>query len=703
MTWLRRTAALILPLCALLAPSFAEAAGVTASFDANDPRRTPFPSDRFTVVDLNQLTLRRVNLPKPPCAQRPSECADIDVINTLDGFNLQPRLSVPFDGPIDVSTVSSKTVFLVSLGSTTGGGSFGHVVGINQIVWEPASFTLHAETDELLDQHTRYLLLVTNGIHDASGQPVRGSLAFARFRGELRAAADGRDLMDLVDGARRAGIEDRQIVAASLFTTQSATATLEKVRAQIKAAHPAAASFQIGADGSRTVFPAAGITGIVFNRQIGTTRFLPTPVPIQALAVVPGSVAQVAFGKYASPDYETAGAFIPQTGTRRGVPAVQRVSDLYFTLFLPAGPQPPGGWPVAIFGHGFGDNKNNSPFAVASILAARGIATAAINVVGHGGGPAGTLVVSLAGGASVTLPAGGRAVDQNGDGFFDVTEGSSALPPQTIISSRDALRQTVIDMMQLVREIEVGVDVDGDGRPDLDPTHISYVGQSFGGIYGTTFVAVEPSVRAGAINVGGGSVTEVSRLGIFRPVLGAVLASHVPTLLNLPGDFNENLPLRDQPPVIDTVPGASAIQEFLDRMEWVMESGDPVVYAPHLRTSPLAQVPVKAVLFQFAKGDETVPNPTTTAILRAGDLADHATFFRNDLAFANDPTVPKNPHSFLTRLNVPSVAAAAVGAQQQIAAFLASGGAVVIDPDGPGPLFEVPVVLPLPEDLSFIP
>ena len=31
------------------------------------------------------------NLPKPELRRRPSDCADIDVLNTLDGFNIQPR------------------------------------------------------------------------------------------------------------------------------------------------------------------------------------------------------------------------------------------------------------------------------------------------------------------------------------------------------------------------------------------------------------------------------------------------------------------------------------------------------------------------------------------------------------------------------------------------------------------------------------
>jgi len=195
----------------------------------------------------------------------------------------------------------------------------------------------------------------------------------------------------------------------------------------------------------------------------------------------------------------------------------------------------------------------------------------------------------------------------------------------------------------------------------------------------------------------------VARLGGFRPTITEALAVRVPSLLNAPGRFNENVPLRNRPPVINDVAGALPIQELLDRMEWASQAANPVAYARHLRAVPLRGVPPKAVIFQIAKGDQTVPNPTSTAILRAGRLADRATFFRNDLAFAADPTVPKNPHGFLTRLNVPSVVPAAVGAQRQIATFLASDGTVVIDPDGPGPLFEIPIVPPLPEDLSFIP
>jgi hypothetical protein len=82
------------------------------------------------------------------------------------------------------------------------------------------------------------------------------------------------------------------------------------------------------------------------------------------------------------------------------------------------------------------------------------------------------------------------------------------------------------------------------------------------------------------------------------------------------------MPLRDQPLVINTVPGAIEIQTVLERSEWIAQAGNPVAYAPHLRRAPLVGMLPKDIIVQFAKGDKTVPNPPATALLRAGDLAD---------------------------------------------------------------------------------
>ena len=711
------SAALLIPLAALAdSPS----SGVRVRFDTGDLAGSPFPSNRYTQPDWSNRTFRRVNLPTPDCTVRVSDCQDIAVINTLDGFSTQPRITVPFTGAIDVSSVTSDTVYLLNLGDVLTARGFGQKVGINQRLWDAATNTLVFEPDELLAEHSRYVLIVTSGVRDASGKPIKPAHLDDEDADEGARSLRGqgneeyqRELRDASRMHRGAG----RVTAATVFTTQTSTSDLASIMRQIKASTPAAASFMIGTSGGssvRAVFPLAGLQGVQFNRQTGaapafTPGFLPTP----ALNIVPGAVAQLAYGKFSSPSYLSAGQTIPATPTLSGSPRAQGSSELIFQLFVPAGPKPAGGWPVAIFGHGFTDSMYGAPWTVGSVFASQGIATLAINVVGHGGGALGTLNVLRTGNTPVSVPAGGRGFDQDGNGAIDSTEGVNAAPPRTIIGSRDGLRQTVIDLMQLVRQVEVGIDIDGDGTPDLNAQRIYYAGQSFGGIYGTKLLGIEPNIKAGVPNVPGGSIAEVARLGVFRFLTAATLATRQPQLLNLPPtpnvpvpfnlNFNENMPLRDLPLVVNNVPGATAIAQVLDRFEWVQQSGNPVSYAPLIRKSPLPGSAPKPVIVQFAKGDRTVPNPTSSAILRAGALQDRATFFRNDLAFAANPGVPRNPHTFLTNIAIPASQPYAIAAQQQIAAFFASNGALTIDPDGPGPFFETPIALPLPEALSFIP
>ena len=687
----------------LISLPIAASADVHVRVDLHDPGRTLFPSDHFTVTDFSQNTFQRVHLPKPDCRAQPVACDDIDVLNTLDGFNLQPRLTIPFSGAIDVTSVSSDTVFLVSLGSTLGGGSFGRKVGINQIVWDPASFTLHATSDELLDQHTRYVLVVTSGVRDAQGH----SIGAGRFDDEATEALD----KTRVHHHNRA-------VAAAVFTTLSATSVLEKIRNQVKAGSVSPVDFRIGTHGERAVFAFNPAVSAIQHRQVATNTFVDVPVPTILLTglALPGTgaIGQLAYGRFSSPNYLTSGAFITPTGTLTGRPVVHGASTIYVSLFTPATPKPAKGWPVAIVGHGFGDSREGLPLTIAGSLARQGIATLAINVVGHGGGPLGTITVTTAA-QTVTFPSGGRGVDQNGDGLIDGTEGASAIQPNTLRGSTDGLRQTVADLMQLVRQVQAGIDVDGDGTADLDPGRIYYTGQSFGGIYGTMFLAIEPDVRVGVPNVPGGPGIEIIRLSpFFRESLfapGIALRG----LINhpsgaTPGDqIIENIPLRDEPPRINDIPGAMALQAFIDRSHWAAQIGDPVSYAPHLRTSPLPGMRAKSVIIQFGIGDQIVPNPTQAAVVRAGGLTDRLTLFRTDLFYATQPrplpaaiAPPLYPHTFLNTFSPAGAAAVALQAQAQIATFFATDGAVTLDPDGAAPLFETPIAIPLPETLNFL-
>jgi hypothetical protein len=641
-------------------------------------------------------------------------------------------------------------------------------VGIDQVVWDTDTKTLHVESNDLLDQHTRYVLIVSKDVRD-DDRKIKAAKEFLTFVDEAVTESTGDPDLDAYRAVLRSAltaldsrriIPKGQVVAASVFTTQSATAVLEKIRDQIHDATPEPADFLLGPNGARTVFNLSEVQSLIWKREMQVNQLSEMTIDLSPLA---DNVAGVAFGKYLSPDYEVhvvtpgeTSEYIPPVETRSGTPAVQGTNEIYFNLLLPsdtaAHPKPISGWPVAIFGPGMGGSKDGRAAAagnllnVGSMLAEHGIATIAINAVGHGFGSLSKLTVIPAVGDPVTFSAGGRGIDQDGNltiqGFEGIVTARRNVPfGYGVVLYSDGFRQTAADLMQLVRVIEVGMDVDGDGQRDLDASRIYYLGASLGGGYGTVFVTIEPDVRVGVFSVPVTPPVVAPLSGPQRPTLGRVLATRQPSLLNAPGitAFNapaitagelvplvapfldDNFPLRDQKPlmvrladadgttrviqspVTNSIAGAMAIRELLDNIEWVGQAGSPIAYAPHLRKAPLPGVAAKSVLFHIAKGDQSAPNPTTTALLRAGELADRTLYYRHDLAFADGfvnptPTL-KNPHGFTVNLNFGGIA---LEAQKQVAKFFESDGAQIIQPQ-PSKYFEFPIVLPLPEDLNYIP
>ena len=167
--------------------------------------------------------------------------------------------------------------------------STARVVGINQIVWDTLTNTLHVESDELLAQHTRYALIVTNGVRDTAGRPVEASEAFRRFRQTVREEYK-QALLEAIHAARRLGVRERDIVTASVYTTQSITSVMERIRDQIKADTPAPANFLLGPNGERAVFNLADVTSIGWNQhtRVSPPGFSPPhPLTLQFFATSP--------------------------------------------------------------------------------------------------------------------------------------------------------------------------------------------------------------------------------------------------------------------------------------------------------------------------------------------------------------------------------------------------------------------------------
>ena len=426
---------------------------------------------------------------------------------------------------------------------------------------------------------------------------------------------------------------ERDIVTAGVYTTQSITSVMERIRDQVKNRTPPPANFLLGNSGERAVFNLADVTSIVWNQhtRVSPPAFTTATIDLGVLRYIPNAVEAVAYGAYVSPDYRAPGEYIPAVGTLTGTPPVQGFNKLFFTLFLPSGYRPQAGWPVAIVGTG-GD-QHFATGAVAAMLASHGIATIGINVAGNGFGPLGTLSVRLTDGRSLVIPDAGRGVDQDGDNVIGITEGASAAAPRLwTIGVRDSNRQNAIDLLQLIRVIEVGMDANGDGSPDLDPKRIFYFGNSAGAMYGAIFLALEPSIYAAARESPAPcprSMVDGRRVGEPN-FFGPQLRDRIYSLLNGPGitmidgvpinppHFNENKPLRDQPAVTNTVEGAIAIQDAMEVHEWGQQLGQsPLPWMRHLRDVPLPGLLPKSLLILFGRGYQNAINPGTTAILRA--------------------------------------------------------------------------------------
>jgi fermentation-respiration switch protein FrsA (DUF1100 family) len=688
-------------------------------FQLSDRAASPFPSDIFTVVDAAQATSRRVNLPYPGCGARPSDCDDIDAINTLDGFGLNPRISIPFDGPIDPTTVSDESVFVISRSSTRPGGEpGGQVIGINQMIWDPATLTLHVEVNEILDQYREYAVVITEAIHDELGRATKASHQFKRFDQEAPADYAAR-LHDAIAAAKTLlGVRESDITVASAFTTQSITPVMERIRDAIKSNVPAPADFLLGPSGERTVYSPANIASMVSTLQnrVSPPGFTTSTFPLDQLDVVPGAIATIGQGSYQSPIYiERPSATIPTVGTLAGVPPVQSYQSTYFTVYLPSGPKPEDGWPVMITS-GAGYRHQGTPSFVA-YFASRGVATVGIGAEGFGFGLLSTLRFNFTDGSSLTMADPGRGYDQNGDNLIGAAEGAAAAGSRAwTTAGSDAQKQTVIDLMQMARVIELGIDVDGDGSADLDGSRISYHGQSAGGVYGAILAALDPSVKLLTISGCCGLLPEHGRWNTSqRGNIGRSLSLRIPSLINedgltsidgvavAPPFFNENKPLRNQPIVVNTVAGAIEIQEVLEIAEWGRQTGTTAhTWMPYLRKKPLAGMSPKAVAIYVLKTDQSTVNPSATETLTDSGLLPHALYYRHDLAFAQDPTILKNPHMILFQSTSPNtlVRTIARGMQAQMADFHASGGTVVNTPD-PAELWEVPMV-DRPDSLNYI-
>lgn len=697
----------------------ATTAPTTVLFQPTSPTVGPFPTNALTVAASSQKTGLQVNLPAPSgCtpASTALQCVNVELLNQLDGFSVNPRITVCFSAAVNVSTLSNGIFFIPV-------SKFGLPIGINQVIFDPSGLCAYAKPNQVLDQDTEYLLVVTPLVRDANGRSVEASSQYTSCVAQ-KATSYCQQLAQAMGPVVTLVSDFGGIVAASAFTTLSATNWLEQARTAVDSgAIPGVgtlaapmATFNL-ADVSSITWepdPGAGVTGVNLNQAI----------PLNDLT----GVSAISMGAFLSPLYiNTSGPLagtISVTPTNEPIPGPGAVVPVSFHVFLPEPSAVHGGKiPVILFGHGLGDFQWGAATYAASTWAQKGYATIAFEILGHGYGPNGVTQFVTTNEGTVNVPTPGRGVQFTPKVAIGPEDGCIA---PGAVATRDCSRGSALDLCALVEAIR---GTNGLGL-NLDDTRIYFTGQSFGSFYGTLFETVNPFVTAGTLNAGGGTQVDVARLSPIARALGAeYLASFSPPLNNVPpappeapfyDSFNDQYVYKGQAVTAD-VPGALPIQAAFEQADWLGMIGDPLAFAEHLTLQPLSGVNAKSILVQFGLGDLEVPNPTESALASAAGLNGQTWMLKTNVAAQMEPALltltqpglgyPIYPHRFLANptfflsSSPPLETAIGIAAQSQIADFFTSGR--IPNPNqyltgqfAGANLFEIP--FPLPEMLNFL-
>ncbi|MGO9000097.1 MAG: hypothetical protein ACLQVI_42765 [Polyangiaceae bacterium] len=250
-----------------------------------------------------------------------------------------------------------------------------------------------------------------------------------------------------------------------------------------------------------------------------------------------------------------------------GVPVPQANVKIWITFAIPTAPMPAAGYPAIIVQHGLSGSRE-FVMDLANVFAAQGWLVAAIDSVTFGArAPEAANTVD-----AVNDFAGPGSTYKGPDGFADTENGSTDFfgGLQNILAICDQFREGGFDTAQVVKLLRSNPDLSplatGSGTPQIDPSHIAYIGDSLGAMEGTIAAAIEPHVQAWFLNVNSGSL--MPELAAHSPSISPLLSEAAAFNFQITGDvFNWSHPL-------------------IQVLQNIIEPGDPISYAQYLTTSP---------------------------------------------------------------------------------------------------------------------
>lgn len=559
---------------------------ITARFDPTN-RVIPTPNN-LLLQGTTDLTL---NIP----VADPNNFGDPTVaVNALDGWSTVAPWSSSFSAapaPASVTPGGSVRMFKVRL---TGPG--GAVIGIDRELTGGVDFvTAFASSDPTgrtlaivplkpLAQISSYMVVLTNGITDATGNAVTPDQTYFLAKKTSPLFANGQSTEPLLSNAQAqaleplrqltnaqeaaaaaAGIPRDTIVLSWVATTQSISPVLQTLRATTQPGTVVLAPTGLNIQQAIPSLPPIADIVVGF---IDLPYYLTAPSGANPTAPLNTFWKGAACGTIPS----CAGVFGPNnpstfltflntrpvaTGTVR-VPVLMTVPNAASGRVKPAN-----GWPLVIFQHGITRNRTDG-LAISATLASQGFAMVSIDQPLHGITPQDTSLAPFRVNNTPFFAAGARertfdvdfvnnATGAAGpDGKVD-SSGTHFINLSSLLTSRDNSRQSIADLFVLRASVP-NMSIDGDATGDFDNANVSFVGQSLGSIVGTGFVAFEPTVNVAVLSVPGGGVAQLlNGSPTFGPPIRAGLAA-----------------------AAGLQPGTPDFDRFFGAAQQVVDSADPV-------------------------------------------------------------------------------------------------------------------------------
>jgi len=658
---------------------------VTAQFD---------PANGVLPLPTNILLSGTTDLTLNPPVANPTNFSDPFVaLSALDGWGLITPWSATFSAALDPTSIrpgDNVRMFEVTrsnAGAVTGvvrelaGGS--EFVAVLSSV-DPTNRTLAIVPLVALEELKTYMAVLTNTITDTAGNDITPDTTyFITQRTSPLVDASGLSTDPLLPDSSAQALEPlrqltnaQEAAAASVGISRSSialtwSATTQGASIPLRALRSVAQPSQAAIAQTPLNISVAGLPPIadIYIGVMGVPYYLEAPT---GSSTAEQSIILSTFWK-ANP-----GAYVPPfnafgldpTSTNvtfaNPIPAATGTENVPLLITVPNAasgqPKPAAGWPVVIFGHGITRNRCDA-LAISATMASQGFVVVAMDHPLHGAVPdnpadacapfyiENTPFAPISRERTFDVDLVNNATGAPGpDGLIDAS-GTHQINLVSLLTSRDNTRQAEADLSILTLTIPT-MDLDGDAVPDLDGSRISYVGQSLGGIIGGVFMAIEPNVNTGVLNVPGGGIAKLlNGSATFGPRIRAGLAA------------------------AGLQAGTPDFESYLLVVQTVVDSGDPINYARSLALTD-------RVLLQEVIGDQVVPNAVADGPLSGTEPYIRTLGLTQLSASAQDPNgirafvrFTEGDHG--TLLSPAASQAATIEMQTQMASMIVSGGAAV--------------------------